>query len=319
MPKFTLRDLLSLEETNSSYLRLSLIDKKTDLDREIKSPKINRPGLALSGFFDEYDKRAVQLFGQGERTYIIKLEEKGEYENIDKLFSFESCPACIFTDSYVPSKKLQEIAGKYSLPLLTTGFDSADFSRRMYSMLDEVFAKTISIHGVLVEVYGLGVLLLGESGIGKSETALSLIERGHRLVSDDIVRLKNIQDTILLGTGEVSEFQHNMEVRGIGIINIEHLFGAGAVKKRSMVQLVVHLEEWDNKKEYERLGSNKSEEIIGISIPSITIPIKPGRSIPILIETAARNQRLKYLGHDSSKEFEDGVMTWLRGKEEERK
>lgn len=314
MDLFTLKDLMSLEKADMNYLRLTLINDQSDLEREIRTPKINRPGLALSGFFDQYDESAMQLFGHGERRYILMLEEKNQYENIEKIFSYPSTPCCIFTDGYTPSKRLLEIADKYHIPVLVTQFDSADFSRRVYTMLDEAFAKKVSIHGTLVEVYGLGVLILGESGIGKSETALALIERGHRLISDDIVCLKNIQETLLIGSGEVKEFQHNMEVRGLGIINIEHLFGSGAVKQKTVVQLVVRLEEWDNKKEYDRISSNNSEEIVGIKIPCITIPIRPGRNIPILIETAARNQRLKAMGHDSSKEFEDSVLSWLKNK-----
>jgi HPr kinase/phosphorylase len=178
-------------------------------------------------------------------------------------------------------------------------------------MLDEIFATTLTIHGVLVEVYGIGVLITGESGVGKSETALELIERGHRLISDDTVKLRNISDTYLIGSGENPMLAHHMEIRGIGILNLANLFGVGSIRDKKQVQLLVHLEEWDSNKNYDRVGEELYETLLGIAVPKLEIPVKPGRNVPIIIETAARNERLKKLGYYSAKEFDQSVLKWL--------
>ena len=174
-----------------------------------------------------------------------------------------------------------------------------------------MFAQTITIHGVFVEVFGVGVLITGDSGVGKSETALELIERGHRLISDDAVKLRNISDTYLIGSGRNPMLAHHMEIRGLGIINIANLYGVGSIRERKQIQLLVHLEEWDSTKDYDRLGEEIFETLLGIEIPKVEIPVKPGRNIPIIIETAARNERLKMMGYYSAKEFDQNVLKWL--------
>ncbi|MDD5075536.1 MAG: HPr(Ser) kinase/phosphatase, partial [Sphaerochaetaceae bacterium] len=220
-------------------------------------------------------------------------------------------PAFVYCDKGFPSSRCMESAERSGFAGLQTALASADFSRGLYQMLDEIFAPTITIHGVLVEVYGIGVLITGDSGVGKSETALELIERGHRLISDDTVKLRNISDMYLIGTGENPLLAHHMEIRGLGIINLANLFGVGSIRDKKQVQLLVHLEEWDPEKAYDRIGEELNETLLGISVPKLQIPVKPGRNVPIIIETAARNERLKKLGYYSAKEFDQSVLKWL--------
>ncbi|MDD3903770.1 MAG: HPr(Ser) kinase/phosphatase [Sphaerochaeta sp.] len=311
MSEFTVLDLLDLDLKEHNHLSLSCIAGRTGLSRKITTSKISRPGLPLSGFFDEFSNNSIQVFGRGEQVYLEKLEAEHNYASIEKLFSYD-IPCCVFCDDGNPSDRFTEISEASGTAILRTNLISSDFSRRLYQTLDEVFAPTQTIHGVLVEVYGIGVLITGESGVGKSETALELIERGHRLISDDTVKLRNISDNYLIGSGENPLLAHHMEIRGLGILNLANLFGVGAIRDRKQVQLSIHLEQWDAEKNYDRVGENSLHDTyLGISIPMVVIPVKPGRNIPVIIETAARNERLKKLGYYSAKEFDQSVLKWL--------
>lgn len=304
-------ELLDIDLKEQNKLQLSCIAGRCGLSNKIISSKISRPGLPLSGFFDSFAENAVQIFGHGEQSYINELEKTNDYKNIEKFFSYD-IPCCIFTHNYTPSERFIEIAEEKGTPILRTPLISSDFSRHLYQILDEIFAPTKTIHGVLVEVYGIGVLITGDSGVGKSETALELIERGHRLISDDTVKLRNLGSTYLIGSGENPVLAHHMEIRGIGIINLANIFGVGAIREKKQVQLMVHLEEWDSEKNYDRVGEDTlSETLLGLSVPKLIIPVKPGRNIPIIIETAARNERLKQLGYYSAKEFDQNVLKWF--------
>lgn len=310
MQDFTVLDLLDLDLREHNYLRLTCQAGRSGLSRKITTAMISRPGLPLSGYFNEFNGSSIQLFGKGEQAYIEELESKGNFETIEKIFRSE-IPCCILTDGGRPSAKLSDIAESNAVALLSTDLDSSDFSRHAFGILDEVFAKTETIHGVLVEVFGIGVLITGDAGVGKSETALELIERGHRIISDDTVKLKNLSDTYLIGSGENPMLAHHMEIRGVGIINLINMYGVGAIRDKKQVQLSVHLEEWDNTKSYDRVGGSLSAEFLGITIPRVEIPVRPGRNIPIIIETAARNERLKKLGYYSAREFDQNVLDWL--------
>lgn len=311
MTTCSILELLDIDLKEQNKLQLSCIAGRLGLSNKITSSKISRPGLPLSGFFEAFAGEAVQVFGHGEQSYVNMLEEKSDYHNIEKLFSY-NVPCCIFTHSFKPSKRIIEIAEKSGTPILQTTLISSDFSRHLYQLLDEIFAPTKTIHGVLVEVYGIGVLITGDSGVGKSETALELIERGHRLISDDTVKLRNLGSTYLIGSGENPVLAHHMEIRGIGIINLANIFGVGAIREKKQIQLMVHLEEWDSTKSYDRVGEDTmSETLLGIAVPKLIIPVKPGRNIPIIIETAARNERLKQLGYFSAKEFDQNVLKWF--------
>jgi HPr kinase/phosphorylase len=195
---------------------------------------------------------------------------------------------------------------------------TSEFAARIIRVLNDIFAPHTTIHGVFVEVYGIGVLITGASGVGKSEAALALIERGHRLVADDVVEIRCVGGNFLWGRGASSVTSHHMEIRGLGIINITHLFGVGAIRDEKRIQTVIQLEEWDPSKSYDRISSGEtSMEILGVKIPHIVVPIKPGRNIPIIIETAAMNERLKRMGYNPAAEFNKNVMSWLEKQQAE--
>ncbi len=310
MKDFTILDLLDLDLKEKNALDLKCIGGRPGLSRVITTTKINRPGLTLSGFFDEFSYTSIQVFGKGEQAYLKTLEADNRYETIEKMFSYP-IPTCVFCEGNTPGKKFIEIAEKSECSILKTSLQSGDFALRLYQALDDIFAPQTTMHGVLVEVFGVGVLIAGESGVGKSETALELIERGHRLISDDTVKLKCVNGSILIGRGENEFLAHHMEIRGLGIINITHLFGVSSIRDQKQVQLFAQLEEWDSNKNYDRVGGDLTTDILGVTIPKLEIPVKPGRNVPIIIETAAMNERLKKLGYYSAKEFNQNVLKWL--------
>ncbi|HKK65321.1 MAG TPA: HPr(Ser) kinase/phosphatase [Clostridia bacterium] len=311
MDSFSVLDLLDLDLKEHNALNLKCIGGRPGLVRTIREPEINRPGLTLSGFFDEFAHERIQLFGRGEIAYINKLEQKDNLETIEKMFSYR-IPCCVFANSYTPGEKTMKIAENAECPILQTDLPSGEFALRLMRALNDIFAPKEVVHGVLVEVFGIGVLIRGSSGVGKSETALELIERGHRLISDDSVELKRMNGNLLIGASQNQSLGHHMEIRGLGIINVSHLFGVGAIRDKKQVQLLVELEEWDAEKVYDRLGSgDTNKEMLGVKIPALIIPVKPGRNIPIIIETAAMNERLKKMGYFSARDFNQNVLKWL--------
>lgn len=314
MKKFTVLDLLNMDLKDHNALQLKCIGGRKGLVREITDPEINRPGLTLSGFFDEFAFHRIQLFGKGETAYLSRLEERGELTSVEKMFTYNvSC--CLFSNSYTPGSHFLEIVERSGCAILQTDLSSSEISMRLMRALSNVFAPHKLIHGVLVEVFGIGILITGSSGVGKSETALELIERGHRLIADDSVELRNVNGNILMGSGRDQVLGHHMEIRGLGIINVSYLFGVGSIRDKKQVQLIVDLEEWNSEKVYDRLGSGDSNrDILGVKIPMVEVPVKAGRNIPIIIETAAMNERLKKLGYYSAKEFDQNVLQWLESK-----
>ena len=308
---FTVLDLLDIDLKEHNSLNLTCIAGRRGLVREINIPDINRPGLALTGFFDSFAHNRIQVFGQGEAAYVRKLDKDGTSETILAMFEY-SIPCCIFTHALAPGAMFSEIAEKAQCPILQTDLTTTEFSARLMRILTEIFAPRQSIHGVLVEVYGLGILILGDSGVGKSETALELITHGHRLVADDVVNIHRANGNLLMGTGANKIIAHHMEIRGMGIINVTHLFGISAIRDRKEIQLVVKLEEWDAKKSYDRIGiEDQYTEFLGVKVPVLEIPVKPGRNIPIIIETAAMNERLKTMGYNAAKEFNKNILRWI--------
>jgi HPr kinase/phosphorylase len=308
---FTVLDLIDIDLKEHNSLNLHCIGGRKGLAREIGIPDLNRPMGAIMGFYEDFAYQRIQLFGRGEVSYLRRLEEKGETQTIRELFS-HPIPCCIFTYNMYPHKDFFEIAEAAQCPILQTELGTSDFSARVMRILSEIFAPRQTIHGVLVEVYGLGILLLGDSGVGKSETALELIKRGHRLVCDDVVDIHCVNGNILMGVGANKIIGHHMEIRGLGIISITRLFGVGAIRDRKEVQLVVVLEEWDSAKTYDRLGTDEQTmEFLGVSIPKLEIPVKPGRNIPTIIETAAMNERLKSMGYNAAREFNKNILKWI--------
>ena len=312
---FTVLDLLDFDLKGHNSLNLRCLCGRSGLGREITLPDLNRPGLALSGFFESFGYQRVQVFGRGETAYLEKIITDGMLDTVHKLFSYD-IPCCVFTHSLVPPKLFTDLADEAGCPVLQTDLESTDFSGRLLRLFSDIFAPRKSIHGVLVEVYGIGIIILGDSGVGKSETALELVHRGHRLVADDVVNIRCVNGNVLLGQGANKMISHHMEVRGLGIINIQQLYGVGAIREQKEVQMVVKLEEWDAQKVYDRLGtSQKTEELLGVKIPALEIPVKPGRNIPIILETAAMNERLKTMGYHSARDFNQNVLRWIESGE----
>ena len=309
--RFTVLDLLDIDLKDQNSLNLTCLGGRKGLTREISVPDINRPGLALSGFFESFAYERIQIFGRGEVAYLWKLAESQESEPLQKMFEY-SIPCCIFTHGLFPDGTFIEITEKAQCPILQTDLSTSEFTARITRILSEIFAPRQNIHGVLVEVYGLGILLLGDSGVGKSETALELIMHGHRLVADDVIDIHCANGNVLVGTGASKIIAHHMEIRGLGIINVTHLFGVGAIRDRKEIQLVVKLAEWDSRENYDRIGIEEQYmEMLGVNIPKLEIPVKPGRNIPVIIETAAMNERLKKMGYNAAKEFSQNILRWI--------
>jgi HPr kinase/phosphorylase len=304
------RSLLQLDLKENDALNLKCIAGRSGLVRELKVPEINRPGLELTGFYENFAFQRIQIFGRGESAFLANLARQGKRDTLEMFFSSE-VPCCVFTHQLDPSGDFVELAEASGCPVLQTDLSTSEFTARLIRVVSNVFAPKQSVHGVLVEVFGIGVLILGDSGVGKSEAALALIERKHRLVADDLVEIRRVGGNLLIGTG-TGVSSHHMEIRGLGIINITHLFGVGAIRDKKQIQVAVKLEEWDPSKNYDRIGSEENfTDILGVQVPYLLIPVKPGRNIPILIETAAMNERLKKLGYYSAKEFSRNVSRWL--------
>ena len=308
---FTVLDLIDIDLKEQNALNLRCIGGRKGLNREIIIPDLNRPMGAIMGFYEIFAYQRIQIFGRGEAACLAKVIVDGNEETIQKMFSY-SMPCCIFTHSITPDDKFLKIAEQTQCPILQTDLSTSEFCLRISRILTDIFALKQSMHGVLVEVYGVGILILGDSGIGKSETALELIKNGHRLVADDVVNIHCVNGNILLGAGANKIIAHHMEIRGIGIINITHLFGVGAIRDRKQIQLVVMLEEWDSAKNYDRIGMEEDlMELLGVKIPKLDIPVKPGRNIPTIIETAAMNERLKSMGYHAAREFNQNILKWI--------
>ena len=309
--KWTVLDLLNLDLSGYDAINLRCIAGRRGLSRELTVPEINRPGLGLSGFYEAFAFNRVQLFGRGEVAYLNKLSQEGRSDTIRQLFSYQ-IPCCIFSSNREPTAEFIEIAEEACCAVLVTDLESSEFTARLTRVFSNIFAPRKTLHGVLVEVYGVGIMLGGHSGVGKSETALELVERGHRLVADDIIEIRCVNGNTILGRGANSLISHHMEIRGLGIINVSQLYGIGAIREQKEIQLVVELEEWDPNKVYDRLGTaSRAVDMLGVKIPSIEIPVKPGRNLPIIIEAAAMNERLKKMGYDSARDFNQNILKWI--------
>ena len=312
----TVLDLLRLDFKEQEALDLVCIGGRAGLTSQILVPELNRPGLALGGFFKSFAHKRIQLFGRGETAYLNKLEEEGLADALERYFSYP-IPCSVITHNQTPTDTFMRMAEERGHAVLCTDLGTSDFVNRVVRTLAVVFAPTEKAHGVMVEVFGMGVLIQGPSGVGKSEAALALIERGHRLVADDLVEIRRVGGNVLNGRGAgVSSF--HMEIRGLGVINITHLFGAGAVLENKNIQLVCHLEEWDATGDYDRLGDEETTaEFLGVHISEVLIPVRPGRNIDILIETAARNERLKHMGYSATEDFKRDLWAWSASRQQQ--
>ena len=273
----------------------------------ISCPRVNRPGLPLAGFFDHFEAARIQIIGKVEEYYLKQLPPEEKEKRLDAFFAAKPA-ALIVTSSIEVTDTTYALAEKHKIPVMRTKDSTSEFQAALIAFLNLKLAPRMTRHGVLVEVYGEGILLLGDSGVGKSETAIELVKRGHRLIADDAVEIKRVSKKTLVGESPAI-IRHYVELRGIGIVDVRRIFGMGAVKQSEKVELVINLEPWVQGKMYDRLGiDEQTTEILGIDVPSITIPVRPGRNLAIIIEIAAMNNRLKRLGYNTAEEFNKRLM-----------
>lgn len=294
-------------------LNFEIVYRGDKTDIEVTTSDINRPGLQLAGFFDYFASERIQVLGKTEMTYLDGLKPEIRQERLCRLLSYD-IPCIILSRGMDIPDYLVECAVMYNRPVFRSQLVTTNLISRLTSYLSSALAPRITRHGVLVDVYGAGVFLMGESGIGKSETALELIKRGHRLVADDAVEIKKVAENRLIG--EAPELiRHFMEIRGIGIIDIKAMYGVGAVINNKPLDIVIYMENWDNNKEYDRLGLVEEYiEILGVKLPKIVLPVRPGRNLAIIVEVAARNWRLKNMGYHAARELDNRLNELLQAK-----
>lgn len=281
----------------------------------IETMEVNRPGLQIAGFFDYFDPKRIQIFGMVENTYLSGLTEEERYKRIDALLGTKM-PAIIITRDIEVFPELLELAEKHGVNVLRTTMGTSSFMSALIAFLNVELAPRITRHGVLVEVYGEGVLILGESGVGKSETAIELMKRGHRLVADDAVEIKRVSSKTLVGTSP-EIIRHFIEIRGIGIVDVQKIFGMGAIKETEKIDLIINLEAWQKGKQYDRLGLvDQHTNILGIDVPSLTVPVRPGRNLAIIFEIAAMNNRQRRMGYNAAEELNNRILEHMTGEEE---
>ncbi len=275
---------------------------QANYDNKITVSDVKRPGLELAGFFDYFTPDRVQILGTTELSFLKELPKELLLERLSKFCGYD-IPCIVIARGLEPPQELIDLAQQNEIPLLSTDYSTTSFISRLTDYLEEKFAPELTKHGVLVEVYGVGVFIKGHSGIGKSESALDLVKRGHRLVADDAVIIRRFIRNSLIGRSpEISK--HYMELRGLGIINVKTLFGAGAVREEQTIDLIVQLEKWDQTKNYDRLGiCDEHEEILSVTVPRVSIPVRPGRNLAMVMEVAAMNYRLKSTGYNAAEEF----------------
>ena len=293
--------MIDLEDFRTK-LGLELLGPTTKKQLDINVTDINRPGMQFCGFYEYFAHERVQVIGKVEMTYLESLESRMRRPVLEKYMSYP-IPCIITCWGMTPPRDLLEIARAHDVPVFQSKLKTTKFSLQAIMYLNRVLAPHITRHGVLVDVYGVGILLTGESGVGKSEAALELIKRGHQLVADDVVSIRRLNEGQLVGESP-ERVRHFMEIRGVGIINVLNLYGAGAVQNKKTINLHVHLEMWQNGKEYDRLGLEEHyTTLLDVQVPTVTIPVKPGRNLSIIIEVAAMNNRQKKMGFNAAKAF----------------
>ncbi|WP_294151017.1 HPr(Ser) kinase/phosphatase [uncultured Clostridium sp.] len=297
--------------------KLGLRNMTMELDTDaivLVHPDVNRPALQLTGFFDHFDKDRVQIIGYVEHAYLDKLTAERRHEVYDALISSQ-IPCLLYSRGMMPDEDVLELCNHYEVPCMVSEKTTSDLMAEIIRWLNVKLAPMISIHGVLVDVFGEGVLIMGESGIGKSEAALELIKRGHRLVSDDVVEIRRVSDETLIGSAP-DITRHFIELRGIGIIDVKTLFGVESVKDTQSIDMVIKLEEWDREREYDRLGmEDQYTEFLGNKVVCHSIPIRPGRNLAIIVESAAVNYRQKKMGYNAARELYNRVQANLARKD----
>lgn len=303
---------------NKIIEKFNLENCTPDIDFEhitISQTDVNRPALQLAGFFDYFDSERVQIIGKVEYTYLSKMDEELRRQTLERLFSFK-IPCLIMCRNLRPFPEMITYANEYQVPILLTEETTSEFMAELIRWLKVELAPRITIHGVLVDIFGEGVLIIGESGVGKSEAALELIKRGHRLVADDVVEIKKVSNQTLIGSCP-KVIRHFIELRGIGVVDVKRLYGVGAVKDVHNIDLVIKMELWDDQKEYDRLGlSEEYIEFLGNKVVCNSIPVRPGRNLAIICETAAVNHRQKKMGYNAAEELNNRIMENIKRKRE---
>jgi HPr kinase/phosphorylase len=275
---------------------------KSPEEIKISSVEVSRPAVHLAGYYEYFDAERLEVFGKTEEGLIAGYDDKKRIEALRTFFGYEP-PAVIYTRNNYPNEDTINIAKEFEVPILLTPESTSAFMASLISFLNTELAPRITRHGVLVEVYGEGVLILGESGVGKSETAIELVKRGHRLIADDAVEIRRVSNKTLVGSSP-DNIRHFIELRGIGIINARRIFGMGSVKLTEKIDMIISLEPWDNNKIYDRMGlENEKKNILGIEVQSVTVPVKPGRNLAVIIEVAAMNNRQKKMGYNPAEEL----------------
>ena len=313
MQKITVEKFLSLNKERNNFLKIKCLTDSIGLDNEISGCEVNRPGMALFKYFKDFAFERIQIFGKGEGNYVLTIAEEKKIDIFEELFKYKM-PICIFTYNLNPPESFLETAKKNNVCVVISELKTADMVRNIENLVEEEFSESLTVHGGLVEVFGVGVLILGKSGVGKSEATLELISKGHRLISDDTVEFKKLNDGRIIG--RKNEFiKHNMEVRGIGVVDISRLSGMSAIRDKKRLDLVIELENWNDDEQYDRMGlEEKTYNILNTEIPYIKIPVRSGRNICILIETAAKNFRLKEMGYNSAKELNKNLIAQIEKK-----
>ena len=308
-----------MEQKNSYSVSLgSIIDEfqleeingPVDRERLIERNEVNRPGLALAGHFGYFEPARIQIIGISDADYINRLSDEKKTEVFDRFFSYNPVAVVFSTSMPVPDEVI-ESANRCKVPILRTAQKTSEFMAALIASLCVSLAPRITRHGVLVEVYGEGILILGDSGVGKSETAIELVKRGHRLIADDAVEIKKVSAKALVGSAPAL-IRHYVELRGIGIVDVKRIFGMGAVKDTEKIDMIIKLEPWVQGKMYDRFGLDAEyTDIMGIKIPTTVIPVRPGRNLAVILEIAAMNNRQKKMGYDTAKEFNDRLMNMM--------
>lgn len=315
MGKISVKELI---QRHGEDLQVELVAGGRGLLRKITVTDVNRPGLALAGFFEHFRGERIQIFGKGEQSYLNTLNPAKRKEICKKLLAIKSLPCITFTRGLMPPIELKQLCDKKRVPLLKSQLDTARFIAELSVFLEENLAPTMTVHGVLIDIFGIGVLLMGDSGVGKSETALELIKRGHMFVADDIVELHKHAGGILVGRGR-EIVKHHMEIRGLGILDVRKIFGIGTVLDSARVELVIQLEMWDPSHEYERLGLEEhTTNILGVKVPSLVLPVFSGRNLAVLIEVASLNQRLRTKGYFAARELDSRLIEIMKSARKKR-
>lgn len=312
---YTVQDLIDKYGTT---LGLEEHAGQQGIDRVIKVPEVQRPGLSLSGYLKNYASQRLLVFGKEEICFLRDLDKELRIERLKGILT-KFTPAVIVARGYRPPRELVTLCEQDHIPLFRTAMTTMNLLSKLTVLLREEFSPTITCHGTLVEAFGVGIMIQGDSSVGKSEAALGLVERGHRLISDDVVRVKVREGSYLEGSGPELT-RHLMEIRGIGIINVAHLYGAVCVRDDKSLDLVVKLEEWDDRHFYDRIGlEEKYCDLLGIKVPFHILPLKPGRDVVLLLETIALNHRLKAMGYNSAKEFNIKLLETISKRQTQRK